>query len=1371
MPDLNTVPNWTEAERLRALYGYNILDTAREAEFDDITQMASQACGTSISLLNLIDSDRQWFKAETGFGARQIPREPSLCLQALSAPDVLMVPDTRADPRFDGHPMVYGPPFARLYAGVPLRTPDGLPIGVLCVMDRTPGILTEQQLFILKALARAVMARLEQRKALAERDQALLAERRSQSHSRQILDSAVDYAIISFDLEGRVTSWNEGAHRILGWTEPEMLGQPADRIFTPEDVASGRPAKEMGDALRHGRGNDERWHVRKDGSRFFASGEMLVLRDETGAFNGFIKMLRDRTEQRSTSEALRFSEDRIETALSTGLVGFFDWNVSTDTVQGDARYAELFGLDPVLLAKGLPLYAVMEAIHPADRHAMAATLGEAIGLGTDYTCQCRIVGKGVGGERKPRSLLIRGRCYERAGSQARRFTGIAIDISATEEARAALHASESFNREILASSSDCIKVLSLDGALDFMSEGGQRIMEIADFSRFAGCPWPSFWKGSGNVEASRAIETARNGGRAHFRGYADTALGNQRYWDVVVTPMLGRDGKPERLLSISRDVTEAHAATERIELALNTGAVLGTWVWDVPRDRFTADRRFAATFSLQAETLAAGLPLKEVIRSIHPDDLARVEAQVGRVLAEGGRYSDEYRVRQLDGSWRWIEANGTCDLDEAGEAARFPGVVIDIDARKRQELRQAALIDLGNGLRELKEPAAMMDAASRLLGRTLGVDRAGYGVVDARCDLILVERDWCAGPSIRSFAGTHNVRSLGFCVEDMRRNEVVAISDVFLDPRTSDGAAALAAAQIRGVLSVPLIDTGAIRAIVFAHTDDVHAWTQEEISFARAVADRTWAAIEQARAENELLRINQGLEAEVSERTRERDGIWTVSRDLLGVADQAGVWLNVSPAWTEQLGWPSSEIVGHGFGRVAHPDDSAHVAAEIARIAAQRESGSFEARFRTASGDFRALSWVVVPAENRLYCSARDVTEARQAAISLARTEQALRQSQKMEAVGQLTGGLAHDFNNLLTGISGALELLGTRVAQGRYNDVDRYVQAAQGAARRAAALTHRLLAFSRQQTLDPKPTDTTRLVADMEELIRRTIGPEIELTVNAAPGTWAVLVDPNQLENAVLNLCLNARDAMPDGGRLCIEMTNLVLASQAARDRDMQPGEYVSLCVADTGTGMRPDVIAKAFDPFFTTKPLGQGTGLGLSMIYGFARQSGGQIRIQSKEGVGTRMHLLLPRHAGAVGDVDAESARGDAPRAAAGETVLIVDDEPTIRMLIVEVLEELDYAAVEAQDGSAGLAVLQSGARIDLLVTDVGLPGGMNGRQMADIARRSRPGLKVLFITGYAENAVVGNGDLEPGMHVMTKPFAMDVLASRIKELTTGR
>jgi len=378
-----------------------------------------------------------------------------------------------------------------------------------------------------------------------------------------------------------------------------------------------------------------------------------------------------------------------------------------------------------------------------------------------------------------------------------------------------------------------------------------------------------------------------------------------------------------------------------------------------------------------------------------------------------------------------------------------------------------------------------------------------------------------------------------------------------------------------------------------------------------------------------------------------------------------------------------------------------------------------------------------------------------------------LRQSQKMEAVGQLTGGIAHDFNNLLTGISGSLELIQMRVGQGRIGDLDRYIGMATTSANRAASLTSRLLAFSRRQTLDPQSVDVNRLATSMEDLIRRTVGPAIRVETMILGGLWKTLCDANQLENALLNLAINARDAMPEGGHLTIQAANVTLDGAYASAHETAPGQYVAVSVTDTGCGMAPDVIARVFEPFFTTKPLGQGTGLGLSMVYGFAKQSNGHTRIHSEVGRGTTLCIYLPRYAG-PDDLEAGSLEllPDTP-CEAGGTVLVVDDEPAVRMLVGDVLRDMGYEVIEAADGPEGLHILKSRRDIDLLVSDVGLPGGMNGRQLADAARVHRPGLKVLFITGYAESAAWGGGMPDPDMQVLTKPFALDVLTAKVEAM----
>ncbi|MBU4612563.1 PAS domain-containing protein [Achromobacter sp. GG226] len=390
---------------------------------------------------------------------------------------------------------------------------------------------------------------------------------------------------------------------------------------------------------------------------------------------------------------------------------------------------------------------------------------------------------------------------------------------------------------------------------------------------------------------------------------------------------------------------------------------------------------------------------------------------------------------------------------------------------------------------------------------------------------------------------------------------------------------------------------------------------------------------------------------------------------------------------------------------------------------------------------------------------------------ALLAAEAQLRQSQKMEAVGQLTGGLAHDFNNLLTAVTGGLELLRSRLAQRRYDELERYLGMAQNGARRAAALTQRLLAFSRRQTLAPTVADVDRLVAGMREIIARTLGPGVALDVRTTEGLWSVLIDTPQLESALLNLCINARDAMPDGGHLVIATGHVGLAANAASELDLPAGEYVTLSVTDDGIGMSSDIVGKIFDPFFTTKPTGQGTGLGLSMIYGFTRQSGGQVRVASTPGLGTAMTLYLPRHADAVPAGEAPVVLASDAGSLAGASILVIEDEAPIRALMAEVLADAGCRVLEAADGAAGLRVLRGSERIDLLITDVGLPGGLNGRQVADAGRAVRPGLRVLFVTGYASKAAVGAGDLDEGMSVLTKPFNVLDLESRVRDLIAGR
>lgn len=909
--------------------------------------------------------------------------------------------------------------------------------------------------------------------------------RASEARNRQILDSAIDYAIIATDIDGRVTRWNEGAFRILGWTEKEMLGHNAERFFTPEDVAAGQPRAEMREAAEKGRGKDERWHQRKGGERFWASGEMTVLRDENGNAVGYVKVLRDHTEQ-----------------------------------------------------------------HRAD--------------------------------------------------QAR---------------KTALH--------------------------DLQIE------------------------------------------RAHLRAILDSA--------------------PVAILVVEASSGRMLEQNARAEAFFGNGTI---WAE-------TADNRSNRTLFLPD-----GRPL-EVGR--HPLMRAITQGEIST--------GEEYLYLRDDGQARWIQLTASPIFDSAGRLTSGILLAEDIESRKQTEAALRA---------SQQRLTALVSASSEVL-YSMSADwaemrqLAGSGFL---ADTRTANRNWFTDYIPRD----EQPRVRAAIDEAVRTKRVFSLEH---QVKRVDGSMGWTLSR-----AVPLLDANGTIEEWFGAASDVTA--RREASAAMG-------------------RLNERLEHQVAEQMAERNQMWNSSPDLLLVTDLEGRVRRVNPAWTTLLGYEPEEVVGRRPTDFVIADDQAESVAAF-QAAATGGPPKVENRYRHKDGSTRWISWVAVPVGNVFYATGRDITSEKAATEELSLTQEALRQSQKMEAVGQLTGGLAHDFNNLLVGVSGSLELLQIRIAQGRFNDVERYVTTAQEAVKRAAALTHRLLAFSRRQTLAPKSTNVEELVEGLEDMVKRTAGPAIRVATIKSDGSWRTLVDPGQLENALLNLCINARDAMPDGGALTIKTADRSFDEHAARTHRLTPGDYLSLSVSDTGTGMSPDVIAKAFDPFFTTKPLGMGTGLGLSMVYGFVQQSGGQVLIESEVGKGTSVCLYLPRHVGEDERGDISTELTDAPRAEENETVLVVDDEPVVRMSVTEVLNDLGYNAIEAEDGKSGLQVLQSDARIDLLVSDVGLPGGMNGRQMADAARVVRPDLKVLFITGYAENVVFNGGQAERNMHVLTKPFTMDTLARQIKELIVG-
>jgi len=535
-------------------------------------------------------------------------------------------------------------------------------------------------------------------------------------------------------------------------------------------------------------------------------------------------------------------------------------------------------------------------------------------------------------------------------------------------------------------------------------------------------------------------------------------------------------------------------------------------------------------------------------------------------------------------------------------------------------------------------------------------------------------------------------------------------------------------------------------------------------------------------AEAGLRELNDTLEQQIEVRAQEirdvfsrlyeserqfRNLVESVTDYAIFMLDQNGLVATWNAGAERIKGYTSDEIIGQHFSIFYTEDDRRNGVPEQV-LATVRRTGRIAMdgwRVRK-SGDLFWASVIINEVHDEEGRAAgfakvtRDLTERRT-------MEEQLRQVQKMEAIGQLTGGIAHDFNNLLTVISGNIETVQRRMSRtdpGLY----RYLDAAARAVERASTLTHRLLAYSRRQPLEPRSVELNRLIMGMSDLLGRTIGAHITIETVLAGGLWQVSADPNQVENAILNLAVNARDAMPDGGKLTLETANTYLDEAYARiNAEVAPGQYAMLAVSDTGIGMTPDVVEKAFEPFFTTKGLGEGTGLGLSQVYGFIKQSGGHIKIYSELGQGTTVRLYLPRLRERPPVVQEDAPVVQPPPLGGQETILVVEDNDEVRAYTTDILRELGYEVFEATEGDTALSLIASEPRIKLLFTDVGLPGPFNGRQIADEARKLRSDLKVLFTTGYAQNAIIHQGRLDPGVQLIVKPFNFAGLAAKIRQM----
>lgn len=790
---------------------------------------------------------------------------------------------------------------------------------------------------------------------------------------------------------------------------------------------------------------------RSDGEWRLCAIRAIPVIDDTGAVSEWVGVHTDITEERAAQEKLRASEERLAAIFASA-------NVGLSEVTLDGRFIRVNDELCRILARSeedVLSRSVIDVTHPDDVKDSVDALQKVISTGEATAVDKRYI-------RADGSLIWANsrvtRLHDREG-RAGNLLVATLDLTDRKATEEGLRASEELNRRILASSADCIKVLDLDARLEFMSEGAMCVMEVDDFGAVEGTCWPDFWQGEERSKALAAVQDARRGGTGRFQGFATTLKGTPRWWDVIVTAIYGADGRPERLLSVSRDITASREAEER--------------------------------------------------------------------------------------------------------------------------------------LREL----------------------------------------------------------------------------------------------------------------------------------------------------------NESLEQRVGEAIADRDRTWNNARDLLLVVGNDGVFRAVNPAWSALLGWNSEELIGRSYLEFIHPDD--HPSSESAlAVASSTGLPTYENRYRHKDGSYRWISWVAAPEGDLVYASGRDVTEEKARRAELEKAQEALRQSQKMEAMGQLTGGVAHDFNNLLTPIVGSLDMLQRQGVGGEREQ--RLIAGAAQSAERAKTLVQRLLAFARRQPLQSVPVDIAKLVTGMGDLISSTTGPQIRVVVEAAPELPAAKADANQLEMALLNLSVNARDAMSEGGTLRISATAEEVIGR--HFSGLSPGPYVRLSVADTGAGMDEATMARAIEPFFSTKGVGKGTGLGLSMAHGLATQLGGTLTIQSRAGIGTNVELWLPQTD--VASSEKVDAHTDPGKSVARGTALLVDDEELVRSSTADMLTQLGYTVVEAHSAEHAISLFESGDGIDLVVTDHLMPG-MNGTELIRLLRAEKPQLTVLLVSGYA-----GNNGIEPHLPRLSKPFRQDEL-----------
>jgi len=1205
------------------------------------------------------------------------------------------------------------------YSAVPEA--DGAVGGVLCIVSET----TERML-------------------------AAAATRESEARFRDVFQNA-GVGMIEIDADWNILSSNATYCQITGRPEAGLQGANCLSFTHPDDVGAGAEALRALSGGVTDRISFEKRYIRPDGTVIWVRSNLSRVSGGEGA-DRFLKVVEDITDVREARDALLESELRFRTlfdSIDEGfcIIEFLDGphGPLSDYVHvaANAAYEQHAGISNVVGQKVREMVGD-EADSWVELYRNVLLTGEKI--------------------RFEQELVATGRQLELAAfriepPERRQVAVLFQDITARKQAATALQESEARLKVALAAG----------GLGDWYWDVESDMLNFsAETARLFGVPegpvisWTDMVKLIHPDDAAAtyaAVAGAVEERRDYAIEYRLRRPGGAWMWVAAVgRPVYDEDGRPKRVIGVVQDISARKEADdllreteERYRLATRaTNDAI--WDWDLVTNHVRWNEALEAAHGYRpANVDPTGTWW---IGHIHPDDRDRIDASIHAVIDgdQAVTWSDQYRFRRADGTYAEILDRGTVIRGADGRATRMIGAMLDMTAVRRAE-------------------QAVRESDDRL---RLATEAASIGIWDF--DPKSGRLDWDA--ETRAMFGLTPGQEVDYDVflaglhEEDRVATDMAVSEALLpdgpggyevEYRTvaPDGTERWIAAKGKAIFA----DGEAIRFIGtvldISARKQAEAALRESEEFNRRILSSSNDCIKVLSLEGHLESMSPGgLEVmEIDDFGTVRDAYWP---DLWDKPERPLVKRAIGEALAGRIGR------FEGFCRTGRGTLKRWDVIVSAIAGAEGQPEKLLSISRDISEQYRANE-TIRESEEKL----RELNQSLETRIAAAiaereQAEEALRQSHKMEAVGQLTGGIAHDFNNLLTVITGNVDAARRHVGEDGAPRVLRALGNALVGAERAAVLTQRLLAFSRRQPLNPRPIDPNRLVNNMSELLHRTLGETIAVETVLAAGLWKIEADPNQLENAILNLAVNARDAMPDGGKLTIETANTHIdRDYAAQNAGAMPGQYVVICVSDIGTGMDADALGRAFEPFFTTKDVGKGTGLGLSMVYGFVKQSGGHVKIYSEEGQGTTVRIYLPR---LLSDEAEEEERAEVPvpEGTRDETILVCEDDDDVRAYTVEVLRELGYRVLEAHDGPSALRLLErQEGRVDLLFTDVVLPSGMTGAIVAQEARKLRPGLRVLFTTGYARNAIVHHGRLDPGVELITKPFAYADLAARIRDI----